>query len=320
MRIDPQLATLRGDPASQRAAQLRLEGIRDCWLAGEGAPVRAALAEYGRGVRFYNLKALRNLVELQGEARSLVEAMMTPMLSALAEAPLGQIPFRHQKSGHFSTLELMRSGRAGLTLITYEEFDQPSASAGFAGGDLHEVVLAGAADVRHLELLEENATHAAIDCTMRRVAAGDTLNCSGASETRLVERVHGRLVMLRIARTDENPRETRQYALDDGRLIHRASGSREESRREMAMALLGRMGRKDAAPVLAELAGEGSAHIRWQSLRECLALDSGAGFEALCRVAADPADPLAVPAGALRAQLAEAYPQLLERTTQTCPA
>ncbi|MBX7456795.1 hypothetical protein K3152_00900 [Qipengyuania sp. 1NDH17] len=320
MRIDPQLATLRGDPASQRAVQLRLEGIRDEWLAGEAAPVRAALAEYGRGAKFAELEALRNLVEQQGEAHSFVDAMMRPMTAALAEAPLGQIPFRHQKSGHFSTLELMRSGRAGLTLITYEEFDQPSASAGFASGDLHEVVLAGAADVRHLELLEENATHAAIDCTTRRVVASDTLRCTGPGETRLVERVHGRLVMLRIARTDENPKETRQYALDDGRLIHRASGSREESRREMAMALLGRMGRKDAAPVLAELAGEGSAHIRWQSLRECLALDSGAGFDALCRVAAGPADPLAVPAGALRAQLAEAYPQLLERSAEACPA
>ena len=320
MRIDPQLATLRGNPASQRAVQARLESIRDDWLAGEAAPVRAALEEYGRGVRFEDLEDLHNLVELQSAARSLVEAMMRPMLAALAEAPLGQIPFRHQKTAYFSTLELMRSGRAGLTLITYEEFEQPSASAGFAGGDLHEVVLAGAADVRHLELLEENAAHGSIEGTTRRVVAGETLSCRGPAQTRLVERVHGRLVMLRIARTDANPRETRQFALDDGRLIHRASGSREESRREMAMALLGRMGRKDAAPLLAELAGEGSAHIRWQSLRECLALDSGTGFDALCRVAADPADPLAVPAGALRAQLAEAYPQLLERSFDPCPA
>ena len=320
MRIDPQLATLRGDPASQRAVQLKLEAIRDDWLKGAAAPVRGALEEYGRGAKLEQLAPLRALVEQPGEALSLVEAMAAPMLAALAEAPLGQIPFRHQKSAYFSTLELMRSGRAGLTLITYEEFDQPSASAGFAGGDLHEVVLAGAADVRHLELLEENAAHASIDGTTRRVVAGETMSCCGPAETRLVERVHGRLVMLRIARTDENPRETRQFALDDGRLIHRASGSREESRREMAMALLGRMGRGDAAPVLAELAGEGSAHIRWQSLRECLALDSATGFDALCRVAADPADPLAVPAGALRAQLAEAYPQLLERSFDPCPA
>lgn len=61
-----------------------------------------------------------------------------------------------------------------------------------------------------------------------------------------------------------------------------------------------------------------SPHLRWQALRECLGLDSGAGFAALTGIAQRSDDPLAAPAGALRAQLLEAYPQLAE--VNICPA
>ena len=62
----------------------------------------------------------------------------------------------------------------------------------------------------------------------------------------------------------------------------------------------------------------GSPHLRWQALRECLGLDSAIGFAALSAIARRSVDPLAVPAGALRAQLLEAYPQLAE--VSACPA
>ena len=63
---------------------------------------------------------------------------------------------------------------------------------------------------------------------------------------------------------------------------------------------------------------EGSAHLRWQALRECLGLDSAVGFAALTGLAQRNDDPLAVPAGALRAQLLETYPQLAG--VAGCPA
>ena len=85
------------------------------------------------------------------------------------------------------------------------------------------------------------------------------------------------------------------------------------------LAMLGRMGRKDAAPHMAELAcGEASPELRWQALRECLALDTQAGFGALSVIAARSDDALCGPAGALRAQLIEAHPQLQE--LEPCPA
>jgi hypothetical protein len=69
---------------------------------------------------------------------------------------------------------------------------------------------------------------------------------------------------------------------------------------------------------MAELAcGEASAALRWQALRECLALDTQTGFTALAVIAARTEDALSGPAGALRAQLIEAHPQLQE--VEPCP-
>ena len=108
-------------------------------------------------------------------------------------------------------------------------------------------------------------------------------------------------------------------SLSDGALVHQAAGSPRDSRLELSAALLGRMGRKDAAPLLAAMAEEhGSAALRWQALRECLGLDSAAGFVVLCRLSQNAADPLAAHAGALRAQLLETYPQLAGACP--CPA
>jgi len=77
--------------------------------------------------------------------------------------------------------------------------------------------------------------------------------------------------------------------------------------------LLGKMGRADAAPLIAGMALEpGSDGLRWQALRECLGLDTLTGFRTLTEMAGRPDDPLANSAGALRAQLIETYPQLAE--------
>jgi hypothetical protein len=88
----------------------------------------------------------------------------------------------------------------------------------------------------------------------------------------------------------------------------------------MMLAVLGRMGRADAAPALAEMARDGCEHVRWQAVRECLALDTAEGFRTLAAIARDPADSLAAQAGTLRAQLLEAHPQLAILEERPCPA
>ena len=117
------------------------------------------------------------------------------------------------------------------------------------------------------------------------------------------------------------PAPSREYDLASGALLRQAAGDIRTSRHEAMLALLGRMGRVEAAPVMAAIAREpGDASLRWQALRECLALDSGTGFDALCELAGTVADPLAVPSGALRARLSEEHPALRAREPTACPA
>ena len=89
----------------------------------------------------------------------------------------------------------------------------------------------------------------------------------------------------------------------------------------MAMALLGRMGRRDAAGLLAQIAsGEGNEHLRWQALRNALALDSAVGLAALEELSGRVGDALAMPAAKLHRQLVVEHPGRTRREWQPCLA
>lgn len=325
MRIDPELRALRGKVAAQRQAQHALESARDAWRASAGVTaLLAQLGHYGEGRPLDDCATLQSMFESKGNGAEFVAPLVDALVKALRAYPLGQIPFRHQLSQGLGVLQLAQSGRAALSLLIYDESSHaaagPDASLCFSDGERFEVVLAGAADLQMMEILEDRDVSARIVGTPRRVTAGDRLRFPGFAWTKRVERVDGRLVILRLARSPETPQASREFRLSDGALIHRANGDRRESRHEMMMALLGRMRRHDAASVFAAMTREGSGHVRWQALRECLALDTAMGFAALSRLANDPADPLAPSAGALRAQLLEAHPQLGQLEERRCRA
>lgn len=320
MRIDPQLRALRSDTAPPRKEQFALEAARDAWAQGPVRKVLEELERYGSEGALGEYPALAGLFAQEGTARELTEVLMASLLEEVRAHPLGQVPLRHQYKDGLSVLQIAQRGRAALSLITYEETQIDPISVCFAGGERHEAVLAGSADICEFDLPAEGPERASIDCRTRRAVGGEYLRCEGQAHTRQIRQVHGRFVVLRLSRTEEVPPETRQYSLADRRLLHRASGCRAESQRKMATALLGRMGRSDVAPLLARLTMEGSDHIRWQTLRECLALDTVQGFGALSAIARDPADSLSTPAGALMAQLVEAHPQLSQIEVSRCPA
>jgi hypothetical protein len=81
------------------------------------------------------------------------------------------------------------------------------------------------------------------------------------------------------------------------------------------------MGRSEAVSEMTQMALEpGADSLRWQALREALALDSAAGFAGLCRIVRAADDPLAMSAGTLRAKLLDDYPQLTGLEEAECRA
>ncbi|UYH55386.1 hypothetical protein N6L26_02125 [Qipengyuania sp. SS22] len=323
MHIDPQIGALRGDAAAQRAmSEAVAQVVAECRKDAGLAPVLQDLEAYGSGTRLVDCPALTDLFANGGAALSVTAPVVGKLVEVHRAYPLAQLAFRHQSRPGFHFLQLAAKGRAALGLALHDDqaAQDANAAATFPDSEWDEIVLAGAADIALLEIRGEQRDHAVIDSRYRTIEAGDRLSFAGAAKSRMVRRVHGRFLTLRLTRVAPRPQPTRQFDLASGRLVHRASGDRHESRDEMMMALLGRMRRTDAAPVFAAMSRSGSDHLRWQALRECLALDSAAGFAALDRIATDATDDLAPEAGALRARLVEAHPQLAQWEPAPCPA
>lgn len=325
MIVRPELAELRRDPRPIRDATARLQAERDAWLAKPRvARFHHELGEFGRGAPLTDCRALNHCLGTPEDASALVGGLIQPVARILRDHPWGHVPFRHQSSGGIASLQFLRNGRATLSLVSYAglpgQAEGAPKSVSFSDGERHEICLAGSGEGRLIEILHERADYANLQFTGISLLRGTRLAFVGPTRTKLIDHVKGRLVMLRLSREATAPLPTREFRIVDGQLLHRASGDRDESRTELVMALLGRMGRADAVdPMLERLAGEASPHLRWQALRHALALDSGRGFGALCRLLDRSDDPLRGPAERLHRQLIATHPLLRGSRDEPCP-
>ncbi len=323
MHTGPGLQTLRADPSVQQRAQEAVEQARTAWLARpEIGHLRRDLARYGAGKALDELPALGELMRSREKAAALAEGLASAMCAVLSRQPFAQIPLRHNYSDRLALVHVLREARSILSLVLYEPGErQPAATACFGSGERHELCLAGQALTRLVSLGDADRGSRSVSIERGTMTPGERTSFDNARETKLVDSVaRGGMVQLRLSRAIENPPPAREYRLSDGALVHQAAGDRGESRRELAMALLGRMERGDAVPAMQDLANRGPPHLRWQALRECLALDTCRGFASLCAIAADPADELSTAAASLRTQLVAVHPQLGSLEAARSPA
>lgn len=312
---------LRSDRAPQRHAQTAMKAAIEAWRAEQGvAAMLADFVKFGDGAALEACPALDAVFTRAGAADDLAALLTGHFCRAIAAHPLGHPPFRHAFSDGSSTMLLGKAGRAQLVLQAREPGTYTDTAVTFADLLRYDAVLAGQAQARIVRI---HGPEKLVGMTEESIAlqAGVRLGFDCNRETLMTEVVEKRLVTLRLLQSAKHPAPSREYARQTGRLLHQAAGSLASSRREMMAALLGRMGRVEAAPVLADMAlTEAEQSLRWQALRECLALDAAAGFAVLCTIARNQADPLSHPAGALRGQLLETYPELASLEVDKCPA
>lgn len=321
MHIAPEIRALIADPALLERAQERHRAAFADWQAAPGtAPVLDAFAAFARGADLARCAPLAALFGGSGAAADFAGSLAAALLPAIAAEPFGHVPLRHQASPASATLLVAQAASATLTLVVIAGPAlaklPPARSVAFAPAEEWDVVLAGTGEGR----LVERCADGTLAQHPLKLAPGLALGRNVEREALLVDRVPASLVLMRLARRRSGAVPVREFDLAGGQLIHQAASDPRESRMELAITLLGRMRRADAAPQLAGIAletGRGDS-LRWQALRECLGLDTGAGFRALTALARSADDPLAVPAGALRAQLLEQYPVLAE--LEPCPA
>lgn len=321
----PDLRALRGDPALQRKAQDRLFAAVGAWQERDpAAEVLAEVKAFARARSLAECTALSALFEDGGMAAiEFASGFVEEVARTLSEAPLAQVPLRHFTDGSLSTLVLAREGPVTLTLVctTAERLRglAESETAQFPATECWEVFVAGRGRAELIERRPAPGGSHSIRRTPLSIEPGRTV-CRDAQRQALhLLACDGNLVSLRLQRRKAGFAATDEIGLRDGAIVRRSAGDPLESRVELAMAILGRMGRADAAPHMAAIAREsGSQALRWQALRECLSLDTLAGFTVLTEIARSPSDELAPAAGALRSQLVEAHPELDE--VVPCPA
>lgn len=311
MRIHPAIAALRSDRAPQRQAQAAMKAALDTWREQAGlADAQAEFEAFGNGAPLEQCPTLEALFTGQGQAEALIAALVSHFCAAIAANPLGHPPFRNGFDGRAATLLLARSGRAQLMLQSREPGKFDFACATYSDALRYDATLAGSA---RATILRIHGPHEQVRFAPEQIVLqpGVRLAFDCNREALLADEVETRLVTLRLVQLADQPQPGREYCRQTGKLLHQSAGTLATSRREMMTALLGRMERIEAAPVLAEMAlAESDQSLRWQALRECLVLDTAAGFAALSAIAAQTGDPLYDPAAALRAQLLEAHPQL----------
>ena len=326
MHVHSDIAALRSNRAPQQQAQNAIEAASIAWRAEPGADqILTELDQFGDGAPLEACPQLEAVFTGQGEAERLIGLMSQHYCAAIAAHPYGHPPFRNGYDGTLGSMLLARAGRAQLILQSREPgtFEIPGHT--FNDAVRFDAILGGSASARIVRLTSVHdgpeEFGAEFGAESLHLQKGDRIALDLATETLLIDSVDRRLVMLRLLRTNANPQPAREYDAVTGAFLHQSAGNLAISRQEATIALLGRMGRTDAAPHCAAVAlADGDMSLRWQALRECLAMDTAAGFASLCQIARRDADPLAGSAGALRAQLLEAHPQLAQLEVTQCPA
>lgn len=321
MRIDEHIAALRDDPVSQRLAQQQMDRSKSDWLS---QPDTTALVEqlerYANRESLAQLHQLREIMTSHDAASTLIANWQAHFVQMVRDNPLGHVPLKHNYSAGFATLRLFEVGPVSLSLVTYEQVEQsvePQVAA-FSQREQYEIVIAGRAQGMLYRRGHEDTDASRVDVTRKDLRRGSTIALPDEQHSRQITDVRGCLLLLQLSRATREPKPVQEIRISDGALVHQSSGTKRESQIAMAMAVLTELGRADAAPHCAKLTQGGPDYLRWDALRHTLALEPVRGFALLGHMAADDDDELALPACALRDQLAAAHPQLLQMEADPC--
>lgn len=298
MHVHPDIAALRGDEAAQRRIRARMASARSAWQAmPQVEGLAAALSAYGKGAPLAQCLTLERAMTDHASATGLVSIWITELVEALREEPLGEVPNRYRVATGLTSVQLLKSGRATLSLLAYERpvsDPAPPQTALFQDRETHEIVLAGAARGT-FHSLDESGWISTSECQWR---SGDSIHCPDNRHVRQVVAAKRSMLLLQLVRLPETPRPSREIRLADGKQVHCASGDKAASQRFMALSVLGALDYKPAIDTFEARALDRSedAEVRWEAVRQALAMEAARGLELLERLKGDASDPLARPA------------------------
>ena len=305
MIVDPAIAGLRSRPAPQPCVTAALARWHDL---PEVQAMVTELAAFGEGARLDAVPALARLVGDHAAATTLAQGFIAPVMAALRQEPLAQLPLGHSAAPGIARIRLAENGRASLALAAYAQAaHREPASVLFEDGEAHEIVIAGEGQSLCHHLTAEGLESRSVTC-----APGTRLTRGGASEARQFVAVTRPLLVLQLVREAVSPAPSREVALPGGALLQTISGSKAASLTMMALGVLGALEHRGALEPMERLARDPQAErdLRWEALRQVLGLDTAHGLALLEALAARSDDPLREPAARLLRDLVAAQPEL----------
>ncbi|MEM6477014.1 MAG: hypothetical protein AAF687_12690 [Pseudomonadota bacterium] len=317
MRIHPAIRVLRGDRAAQRSVQEPvLKALAQWHSSGPVARLVEALANYAAGAPLSECSPLSELMQDSELAGGFVRDWSGLFVGALSSGPLGEVPFQSRLIGGVGTVSLLRSGRATLALTAMprgERLDDANTVV-IADRECHEILIEGRASGAVFRSDgQEDRLHWA-KAAWRR---GDQI-ALGPRSARLITNVEQTVLLLQLSRTAQHPKAAREFDRVTGQFQRSASGDKLASRKVMALGVLGALEHWEALSVMGDVARDTSLDddLRWEAVRQVLALDPASGMQLLDGLAQRGEDALARPAERLRGQLLRAYPQLVPGTRE----
>lgn len=305
MQIHPAIERLRGNPAPQPHTDAVLAKWRSL---PEVADVIAALARFDAGADLIAVPPLARITSDHGAALAFVNAFIGPLLTALRAEPLAQLPVGHSTAPGLARVRLATHGRSALTLLALARRDDRGApSVLFEDCIVHEIVLAGQA-----QALLHRRNGAPLTSAAITLCPGTTLSRSGPEDARQITAIGCPLLMLQLTQEPADPAPSQEIAVADGAVIKTISGCKATSQQIMALGVLGALGHRQGLADMQRLVLDRKVlrDVRWEALRQMLALDARCGLAVLRDVAERGDDPLGPPAARLQRQLAETRPDL----------
>jgi hypothetical protein len=305
MLVHPAIMRLRSDGAPQP----RVDAALAAWRAlPEVSAIAEALAAYGAGEALAPDGVLARFMADRDRAMALVVACIDPMADALRAEPLAQPQFGFSAMPGLARIRLIERGRAGLSLAAFAcRAPVRPASVLLEDGEAHELVLAGKGEAVCYRLAGTELVQSTLACV-----PGTLITRAGADDARQIIAVTRPLLVLQLTLEASNPAPSRELALPSGRLLGTISASKVASQQMMALGVIGALGLRAGLGTMETIALDWRAgrDLRWEALRQVLGLDARAGMALLGTLAERAGDPLGVPAGALRANLLAAQPEL----------
>lgn len=255
-----------------------------------------------------------------------LRARLDEALALLAADSFARPPLRPVGGGEGAGgLILVERGAVRLSLQYHPAGLAPARAALFIPGRAAVRVLASGGAMLHRHHVAVGADEEAGGFTAssaapcrsdppRALVEGELLLLDTARQALTLSAARSDVLLLELAVQPPSPLPVRSHDIATGRLLHVSASRRDSSFRQMALALLGAMGRRDAAPLFAAATEAEDFAARWSAMREFVALDPAAAHPHLAHMAA------ADPHPEVRAAAAVTLALYAPKDAQPCPA